>query len=86
MIVAMGLRFMGGEKIKSIADIYHTSIRSVERVLDVFLEAVEESNHPFLSTDLLPTTEAERQKFAGEWAKRSRAFGIFDGCLGAIDG
>ena len=61
-------------------------IRLVERVLNVFLEAVEESNHPFLSTDLLPTTDAERQKFAGEWAKRSRAFGIFDGCLGAIDG
>ena len=86
MIVAMGLRFMGGEKIKSIADIFHTSIRSAERVLDIFLDAVESSTHPFLSTDLLPETEVQRNKMAEEWAQRSDAFGLYDGCLSAIDG
>ena len=86
MIVAMGLRFMGGEKIKSIADIYHTSLRSAERVLDIFLDAVESSDHPYLSTDLLPRTKNDRQRVTEEWAARSDAFGLFDGCLSAIDG
>ena len=37
-------------------------------------------------TDLLPETEEQRNKVAEEWAGWSDAFGLFDGCLAAIDG
>ena len=85
MIVAIGLRFFGGEKIKSLADIFGMGISSAQRVIDVFLEAVELSNHEFLSTDLLPDTVEDRKKMADDWNERSSAFGLYYGCLAAID-
>ena len=50
------------------------------------LNAVDDCNHPHLSTDLLPATEEERIKVAREWNERSQSFGDFFGCLSAIDG
>ena len=55
-------------------------------MIDVFLDSVEESNHPFLSTDLLPETDCDRRRVADDWNDRSSAFGLFYGCLAAIDG
>ena len=41
MIVVIGLRFMGGEKMKSLADIFGTSQASIPRVINKFLLAVD---------------------------------------------
>ena len=58
----------------------------MERVLNIFLNVVESSKHPFLSTNLLPETEAQRKKMAEECTQRSDTSGLYDGCLLAIDG
>ena len=86
MIVAMGVRYMGGEKIKSIADIFGTSFPSTNRVVNLFLEAVDKSTHSHLSIDLLPESDLERNRYAMEWNQRSDAFNLYYGLLGAIDG
>ena len=86
MVLAIGLRYMGGEHAKSLADIYGMHIKSAERVIGKFLNAVDKSTHPFLSIDNLPKTEMERRKVALEWSARSGAFHVFHGVLGAIDG
>lgn len=36
MIVAMGLRYLGGEELKSMADVFGTSIDSATRVTSIF--------------------------------------------------
>ena len=86
MIVAIGLRFLRGEKPKSLADTFGTSISSIHRVVGHFLDAVDLCQHKFLSTDLLPVGYSDRIRVAREWGERSSAFGIFFGCLGAMDG
>ena len=86
MIVAIGLRFLGGEKAKSLADAFGTSISSIHRVVDVFLNAADHSKDTFLSTDLLPVGYNKRMQMAREWNEQSNAFGAFFGCLGALDG
>ena len=70
MIVAMGIRFMGGEEVKSIADIFGVSISSVDRVVALFLDAVESSANPMLSIDLLPISYQDRMKMAEEWSNQ----------------
>ena len=86
MIVAMGLRFMGGEKKKSLADIFGCSISSVDRIVDIFLNAVDLCSHVDLSVDLLPTEYNEQVRMAIDWNEKSGALGIYYGCIGAIDG
>ena len=86
IIVCCGLRFMGGEKIKSIIDIYGFSLSTGYRLVDKFLETVDELLHADLSIDLLPRTYEEKLKLAREWKELSSANGILDGHLGALDG
>ena len=86
MIVAIGLRFMGGEKRKSLKDIFGTSTSSIDRAISIFLDSVDVSKHKDLSTDLLPSSYDDLKKVSDEWSQRSSAYGIFHGCLGAIDG
>ena len=77
MVVAIGLRFLGGEKPKSLADAFGTSIGSIHRVVDKFLYHVDHCQHQHLSTDLLPVTYQDRIRVAREWGDRSSAFGAF---------
>ena len=86
MKVAIGLRFMGGEKSKSLADIFGISLKSADRSIDNFLEAVDKSEHKDLSIDLLPEKEMDRNRMAVEWNQRSGAYHILYGMVGAIDG
>ena len=55
-------------------------------MLDVFLDAVDLSDHPVLSIDLLPETHGNCKKVACDWNERSKGFGLYYGCLTAIDG
>ena len=56
MIVGAGLRFLGGELHKSIADMYKINIRSVIRIVDKFLVAVEQNSELAIK---IPTTTDE---------------------------
>ena len=81
MIVAAGLRYMGGEEPKSLADVFGMSIDSAIRIINLFLKAVDNSKHPHLSIDLLPESEVELKLMAKEWQMRSHAYNIYFGML-----
>ena len=81
MIVAAGLRFLGGSLTKDIADIFGMSNTTARNKIYSFLHALD--NHLKLN---VPMTKEELAKSAAEWSKISSAFGIYDGCIGAIDG
>ena len=82
----MGLRFMGGEKIKSLADAFGCHLRSTDRAVDKFLKAVDISPAEMLSTNLLPQDQFQKTNLANEWNVCSGAFGIMYGHLAPIDG
>ena len=86
MVTCMGLRFMGGEKIKTLADAYGVSTRHTDTAVELFLKAVDESSNPLLSSDLLPKTTAEKIKLANDWNNCSGGLGIMYGHLAPIDG
>ena len=77
MVIAIGIRFLGGEKVKLLADAFGTSISSINRVVDKFLNAVDHCSHPRLSTNLLPVSYQDRIRVSKEWMSRSQAKGIF---------
>jgi len=81
LVVGAGLRFLGGESQKSIADIYGISVKSTMRIVDKFLHAV--NKHLQIQ---LPTDEEELETFAMDWDAVSGAGGIYHGVVGAIDG
>ena len=73
MRLMMGLRYMGGEKFKSLADIFGMSLKSADRVIDIFLDAVNKCEHKDLDVSLLPEREMDRNRMALEWNQRSGA-------------
>jgi hypothetical protein len=81
--VAAGLRYLGGELVKSIADIFHMSYTTTFKKIEQFLVAVD-SNDVFNIN--VPTTPHELKECANGWSNLSSAEGIYDGCIGAIDG
>ena len=83
MTVGAGLRYLGGEYIKSIADIYGMSKKSVERLVNNFLNAVCSNDELQIG---LHSTELELAKCAADSDSLSSAYGIFEGTVGAIDG
>ena len=85
-IVCIGLRFMGGELTKSLADIFGVSIPHCHTLINRFLLAVDNSNDSSLSIDLLPRTKVEKTKMANEWKILSSSSGVLDGHLGPLDG
>jgi hypothetical protein len=84
IIVASGLRYLGGESYKSIADIFHMSDDSARRVVNRFINAVIESEHEQLALAL--PKEDELEDLAVQWSRKSTADGIFHGCVLALDG
>mmetsp|Transcript_2840 Transcript_2840/g.5176 ORF Transcript_2840/g.5176 Transcript_2840/m.5176 type:complete len:413 (-) Transcript_2840:41-1279(-) len=85
LVCMVGVRFMGGELIKSLAGIGGMDPGSANRVLHKFLLAVDMCEHPDLAL-VLPTTEDAFAQVARKWSVRSDSFGLMDGFLGAIDG
>ena len=86
MITCIGLRYMGGELNKSLADIFGMSIDTCDRVIDLFLLGVDMSTHEDLSIDLLQVTIQQKINVANQWHTRSGANGCFYGHLLSIDG
>lgn len=83
LIVAASLRYLGGEYIKSLEDIFGVDDSSLPRLIDLFFDAVERC--PSLAIKL-PTTRAELDEVAAGFNCISSADGLFNGCVGAIDG
>ena len=76
MVTCCGLRFMGGEKIKSLGGIYGMRTCQANQAVAKFLDAVDNSAHLFLSADLMPRTPDAMVKLANEWNKCSGGFGV----------
>ena len=83
LVVASGLRFLGGESYAALADIFGISLSSARRIVNKFLNAVQDCPELALK---LPTTTEELKQHADDWEKLSGAFGLFYGAIGAIDG
>ena len=84
IIVASGLRWLGGEDFKSIEDTFHISMSSVQRVVNRFLDAVIECDHKDLAIELPKDDELEQ--IAEGWNSLLTAGGAMNGCVLAIDG
>ena len=74
MIVASGLRFLGGEPVKSLADLYGMSDSSTRRVNRMFIEAVISNNRLKIH---LPNTPDELKVLADGFDAVSGARGVF---------
>lgn len=83
MIVGCGLRYLGGEHVKSIEDIFGLDDSSVPRVIDMFFDAV--LSCPALQIKL-PTDTQALEALAKGFATKSTSDGLINGCVGAIDG
>ena len=81
-ICGMGLRFLGGELIKSLEDIFGVHQNHVRYLIfEKFLPAVD------TAFDIsLPTSDNELEQIAAGFSSISQSNGLFDGCVGAIDG
>jgi hypothetical protein len=81
IIVAAGLRWLGGEPYKSLANIFHFSRSSARRVVARFMDAVIETLQI-----CLPTTDIELEAVATGWTQKSSAQGCYHGLVLALDG
>ena len=85
MVKCIGLRFMGGEKSKTLADAYGVHIKSANRVINKLLDMIDNSDEAILSTDLLPKTPLQKAKLANNWNKYSGGFGRMYEHLSPLD-
>ena len=83
MIVGSGLRFLGGEAVKSLAEIYGMSDDSNRRINQMFIKAVINNERLRIH---LPKTHQDLTKLADGFDRISGALGLFYGVIGAIDG
>ena len=83
VILGISLRYLGGEKIKSLEDIFGVDDSSVERLIKLFFKTVHETKALAIK---LPNTQAQLEELAQGFDSISAADGLFYGCVGAIDG
>ncbi len=83
MIVGAGLQFLGGSFYKDIEDIYRISNHSVRRIVARFEEAAKACKEIDIC---LPSTPEELEEAANGFVQCSSANGVFNGCVGCIDG
>ena len=86
MIVCMVIRYMGGEYIKSLADIYGISIFTVKRLVNLFLKSIDTTTNHLLSTNLLPNNPMARAKATRDWEKLGGGYGVIFGYIAPVDG
>ncbi len=81
--MAAGLRYLGGETTKSVADIFGMSLDSSRRVIRKFCSAVNNNNSLRIN---LPKTQDELNRIAAEFSSISSTEGLYSGYIGALDG
>ena len=87
LIVATGLRFMGGELPKSLEDMIGMSKSSVDRVIDMFFDAIDSCSQLDIRLPAVDDAEdLELKSVALGFKGKSWSEGLFDGVVGAIDG
>jgi hypothetical protein len=84
IIVAAGLRWLGGDDMKAIEDTFHISLPSAQRIVNRFLDAMIDCGHEDCEIEL--PSDDELEALAEEWSKLSTAGGSMNGCVLAIDG
>ena len=60
MLLCVGIRFMDGEYIKSLADIYGMSMTYVKRLVDLFLKLIDTTTNHLLPTNLISSNPMAR--------------------------
>ena len=85
LIAGMTLRFLGGEKVKSLEDIFGVDHSSVSRLIELCFTTIVESNHKELQI-VLPQSTMELTDLARGFDSISSGDGLFYSCVGAIDG
>jgi hypothetical protein len=83
-IVASGLRWRGGDSMKSSEDTFDLSLSSGQRVVNRFEQAVEECNHPDCVIELPKDDELE--EIAEGWSNLRKVRSSMYGRVLAIDG
>ena len=83
IVVACGLRYLGGEHCKSLVDVFGMSETSVQASVDKFIEAVLNCKEMDLK---LPVTSDELQQSTKDFLAKSDVGELFYGCVGCIDG
>ena len=83
LTVAMSLRFLGGEHVKSLVDIFGVDDASVARHINLFFYSILSNESLAIK---LPQTIDELQELANGFNSISSSDGLFHGCVGAIDG
>ncbi len=83
MVVAISLRFLGGEKEKSLEDIFGPRRPSIDRYLDLFFNACLTTTEIWLQ---FPKTKDELTAVAMGFNELSDAKGVFYGVVGCLDG
>ena len=87
LVVATGLRYLGGELWKSLEDMIGMSYSSVKRVVDMFFDAVDVHESFDIRLPALDDPEdLELRRVASGFKDKSSSEGLFDGVVGAIDG
>ena len=76
-IVMMGLLYCAGKDFCSLSDIYGPKKRHIMSCIKKFLDAVDFSTDPMLTSDLLPRSSVNLKKSTDEWVKKSSAFNLF---------
>jgi hypothetical protein len=83
LILATGLRFLGGSSHKNLKDMFGMSINSVKRVIKMLLAAILDCDALALH---LPETTEEFKDLADDFCERSTANEIYYGVIGTLDG
>ena len=83
VVLASGLRFLGGVGFAELADIFGHLTSSLRRTVNRFLTAVNCCPRLLIK---LPLTSDELKNHVDQWDNLSSAFGLFHGVVGAIDG
>jgi len=86
MSLMMGLRYLGGHSIGITSEAYGCSYSAAEDHIFKVLDAIDASDNPLLSTNLLCRGNDKCDALAESFAMKSSAGGAFDGCIGVIDG
>jgi hypothetical protein len=81
--VAIGLQFLGGAPVNTLTVMFGISYTVTHTKINQFLNAVNNNRHFDID---VPRTDSELQKCADDWNDLLSAHGVFDGCIGAIDG
>lgn len=86
LIVASGLRFLGGQEAAAIGEIFCFSQQSAHHITNMFLDAcmVEKTKIPIKLP--MPNNNYKIDNVASGFANLSENSHLFNGCIGAIDG